>query len=152
MNVLVPVRLDDRSHPRFSHTHETMSMLSRPHGIDSHTGTSISPVLESDRERNPGSQLSVQLGLGGSGTDGSPRDEVRDELRGDGVEQFGTDGHTHRGDVDHEFTGESKTFVDLERVVDIGVAEGGRGNYEKLGLSSCASSKENTGKLCPGLT
>jgi hypothetical protein len=122
MDVLVPVRLDDRSHPSLGHTHETMRMLGRPHGIDGHTGTPIRPVLEPDRERDTRGQLPVQLGLGGSSSDGSPGDEVRDELRGDGIEQFGTDGHAHRGDVDHEFTGESETFVDLERVVDVGVA------------------------------
>ena len=64
----------------------------------------------------------MQLGFGGSGSDGTPGDEVRDELRRDGIEEFGSDGHAHRGDVPHEFSSESETLVNLERVVDIRVA------------------------------
>jgi hypothetical protein len=124
VNVLVPARLDDRGHTSLCHTHEAMRMLGRTHRVDRHTGRPIGPVLESDRERDTGSQFSVELRFGRSSSDSTPRDEVRDELGGDGIEEFGTDGHAHRGDVPHELSGESETLVDLERVVDIGVATG----------------------------
>jgi hypothetical protein len=57
--ILVSVRLDNSSHSILGHSHETMSMLGTAHSIDRDSRTPVSPVLESDRERNTGSELSM---------------------------------------------------------------------------------------------
>jgi len=151
-----------------------------PHGVDGNADRAIGAVLEADRERDTRSELTiaakgrvgasaqfkgrsitgedapVELRLGRPGADGSPRDEVSDELRPvdqgrgrhvtvrsgqrvrranshvreehgrDGVEQLAADGHAGRGDVDQQLTGNPEALVDLERIVKVGVAVGQR--------------------------
>lgn len=88
MDILVTVGLDNGSVSILGDSNKAMSMLGTSHGINRHTRGSIGSILESDRETSTRCQLSVKLGFSGSGTNGSPRDEVRDELRRNGVEKF----------------------------------------------------------------
>ena len=64
-------------------------------------------VLETDREGDTGGELAVELGLGGTSADSTPRDEVSDVLGRDGVEKLGSDGDTEVGKVAQEFTSEA---------------------------------------------
>lgn len=82
----------------------------------------------------------MELRLGGSGTDSTPTNEVGDKLRAkdrgldpsgetklahipNSVKELTTDGHTHGVDVAQELPSHSKTLVDLEGTVDIGVID-----------------------------
>jgi hypothetical protein len=63
----------------------------------------------------------VDLRLGGASTDSTPRDQVGDVLRRDGVEKFTGGRDTHVGEFEKETTGETKTLVDLEAAVELRV-------------------------------
>ena len=105
MNILVTGCLDDGGKTLLGNTHEGMGIGSRLHGIDSDTNASVSScekhkepgtkwiqqlltILEANREGNTRSELTVELGLGGTSTDGTPRDEVSNVLGGDSVEEL----------------------------------------------------------------
>lgn len=45
-------------------------------------------VLEANRERHTRGEFTVELRLGGTSTDGTPRDEVGDVLRRDGIKKL----------------------------------------------------------------
>lgn len=65
--VLVTLGSDNGSKTVLGNTHEVMGVGGRKHGVDGHTQSTVGTVLEADWERQTRSQLSVQLGLGGSG-------------------------------------------------------------------------------------
>jgi hypothetical protein len=111
----------DGSKTLLGYTHEVVLRSSSTNGIDSDAQVAIRAVLESHREGKAGGQLTVQLGFGGSGANGTYGDTVGQELRRDGVEHFTGDGHAARGEVDEHLSRNTKTLVDLERRVDIGV-------------------------------
>lgn len=81
----------------------------------------VCSVLEADGEGDAAGELTVQLRLGGAGTDRAPGDEIRDVLWGDGVEQLGADGDAQVGQVAKQLAGDADTLVDLEGAVNIGV-------------------------------
>lgn len=78
-------------------------------------------VLEPDRERDTGRELTVKLRLGGTGTDSTPGDEVSDVLGGDGVEKLGSNRNAQVGEIAQELTSEAETFVDLEGSIEVWV-------------------------------
>ena len=49
-----------------------------------------------------------------------PTYQVRDELRGDGIQKFTTDRDTRLGELAEELACDSETLIDLERSIDIG--------------------------------
>lgn len=49
----------------------------------------------------------MKLGLGSTSTDGTPRDEISDVLRGDGVEKLGPNGDAKAGEIAQELTSEA---------------------------------------------
>ncbi len=65
----------------------------------------------------------MQLTLRRAHTNRAPRDEVRDELRRDGIEEFAAGGNAEVGDVAEELAGEAETGVDLEGAVDVWVVD-----------------------------
>jgi len=81
VDVLVSGGLDDSSQTLLGDTHESMGVGGRLHGIDSNTDASVGPVLETDREGDTGSELTVELGLGGTCSNSTPRDEIGNVLR-----------------------------------------------------------------------
>ena len=99
VDVLVSGGLDDSSQTLLGDTHESMGVGGRLHGIDSNTDASVGPcierykreeqsasssvlaVLETDREGDTGSELTVELGLGCTRSNGTPRDEIGNVLR-----------------------------------------------------------------------
>jgi len=80
MNILVSGGLDDGGETLLSNTHEGVGIGGRLHSINGDTDTSVSTILESDREGDTGGELTVKLRLGGTSTDSTPGDEVSDVL------------------------------------------------------------------------
>lgn len=80
MTIWVPARSDDTSHSLTVDTHKVVRVRSGLHGVNGNTDTSVGTVLETDGEGGTRSKFSVELGLGGTGTDSSPSDTVGNEL------------------------------------------------------------------------
>ena len=66
--------------------------------LDAPTGT----VFETDRCRDPGGEFAVDLALRGAGSDRAPADQVSNELRADGVEEFRSGRDSQFGEVEQE--------------------------------------------------
>jgi hypothetical protein len=81
--VTIPItrRTDDRGHTLRVDTHEVVRVAGRLHSVDSDRDGTVRAVLEADGEGGTRSELAVELGFGGSRTDGTPGDQVGDELR-----------------------------------------------------------------------
>lgn len=65
----------------------------------------------------------MQLTLRRASTNSAPGDEVRDELRRDGIEEFAAGGDAEVGDIAEELAGEPEAGVDLEGTVDVWVVD-----------------------------
>ena len=61
-------------------------------GVDGDGDVAVGAVFEAHGDRETGSELTVHLGFGGSGTDCTPRDEIGDVLGRDGIEELGSRG------------------------------------------------------------
>ena len=96
--VLVTLGAGDGSQTLLSDTHEVMLSSGSANGVNSNAEATVCTVLEADGERQTRGQLTVKLGLGGSGTDGTDRDTVGKELGGDGIEHFGSNWHSSAGE------------------------------------------------------
>jgi len=88
-----------------------------------YTGRLVFTVLEADRERDTRGELTVELRLSGTSTDGTPRDEVSDVLGRDGVEKLGSNGVTEASKVAQELTSKAQILVNLESSVEIWVID-----------------------------
>jgi hypothetical protein len=128
----VAAGLGDSGQALLGYTHEVVLRSSGANGVDGNSEATVGAVLEAHRERQTRSQLAVELGLGGTGTDGSKRDEVGKELRRDGVQHLGGNGHALAGKVAEELAGDTETLVDLEGLIDIRVVD------QALPANSCA--------------
>ena len=69
-------------------------------GVDGDLHVAGGAVFEADRAGDAGDELAVDLALGGARADGSPADEAGDVLRRDHVEELGSGGHAHLGEVE----------------------------------------------------
>src|SRR5437763_861030 len=67
--------------------------------------------------------LPVDLALRGAGADGSPGDQVGDELGSDRVEELATRGQPELDQIEEELPRQPQAFVDGERVVEMGVVD-----------------------------
>jgi hypothetical protein len=121
--VLVSGSLCDGSKTLLGDTHEVVLGSSRANGINGNTQATVGAVLETHGERQTGGKLSVQLRLGGTGANGTERDEVGKELGRDGVEHFAGNGHALAGQVAEELAGDAQTLVDLVALVEVGVVD-----------------------------
>jgi hypothetical protein len=128
----VAAGLGDSGQALLGHTHEVVLRSSGANGVNGNSKTTVGTVLEAHRERETRSQLTVELGLGGTGTDGTERNEVCEELRRDGVQHLGGNGHALAGKVTEELAGDTETLVDLEGLIDIRVVD------QALPANSCA--------------
>jgi len=123
VHVAVTARLDDGGETLFGDTHEGVGVGGGAHRVDGDTDAAVGTVLEADGERDTTCQLTVELRFGGTGTDGSPADEVSDVLRADGIQELGADGDTEIGEVAKEFASDAETLVDVEGAVEVGVVD-----------------------------
>lgn len=92
-------------------------------GINGDAEVTVGTVLETNGEREARGKLTVQLGLGGAGTNSTDGNAVGQELRRDGIKHLASNGHASSGKVDKELARHTQTLVDLERRVDIGVVD-----------------------------
>lgn len=129
--VLVSSRPGDGSQTLLCYTHEVVLCGSRTNSVDGHCQPSIGSVLESNGEGETRGKLTVQLGLCCARTDSAKRDEVREELWGDGVEHLRGNGHAGRCEVDEQLARDAETLVDLVALVNVGVVD------ETLPANSC---------------
>ena len=121
--ILVSGGLCDGSKTLLGNTHEVVLGSSRADSVNSNTQAAVGTVLEAHRERQTRGKLSVQLRLGGTGADGTERDEIGKELRRDGVEHFAGNGHALAGQVAEELARDAQTLVDLVALVKVGVVD-----------------------------
>ena len=70
-----------------------------------------------------GDQLAVDLALGGARADGAPADQAGDVLRRDHVEELGSGGHAHLGQVQQQVARLAQAVVDLVGLIEIGVVD-----------------------------
>jgi len=100
-----------------------VGVLDGANGVHGDVEGAVGAVLETDGERQTGGQLTVDLGLGGTGTDCAEGQTIGKELGGDRVQHFTSDGHALVGQVDEELAGDAQTLVDVEAVVEIRVVD-----------------------------
>jgi hypothetical protein len=74
----------------------------------------------------------MNLRLSGTGTNGTPRNQVRGVLRTDGIEKFTSSRKTQLVYIKKQTTSNPKPFVDLEAPVEIGIVD------EAFPANSCA--------------
>lgn len=111
---IVSVCLDNSTDALFGYGEEDVLRRGGFDGINGNGDASVCTIFESDGHRQTRAQLAVDLGLGGSCADCTPRDEVGSVLGRDGVEEFGSGGKTEIVDFEKEASGETETLVDLE--------------------------------------
>ena len=134
--VLVAGRLGDGCQALFGHTQEAVRVGGRADCVNGHGEVAVGAVLVADGEGQARCQLTVQLGLGGPGANGTQRDQVGQVLRGNGVEHLTGDGQAGVGQVDVQLAGHAETLVNVVGLVDIRVvdqalpADGGAGLLE----------------------
>lgn len=92
-------------------------------GVDGDGEVAVCAVLVADGETETGSKLTVQLGLGCAGTNGTEGDQIGEVLGGDGVEHLAGDGHTQACEIGIELTGYTETLVDVVGLVDVRVVD-----------------------------
>lgn len=121
--VLVSTCPGNGSETLLGHTHEVVLCGGGANGVDGNSQAAISAVLEANGERETGSKLTVQLGLSGACSDGAEGDEIREKLRGDGVEHLRGNGHARGCEVNVELAGDAEALVDLVALIDIRVVD-----------------------------
>lgn len=97
--MLVPGGSRDGGKALFRHAHEVVAGGRGANGVDGDAQTAVGAVLEAHGEGEARGQFAVQLGFGGAGANGAKRDEVGEELRGDGVEHLRGDGDAGGGEI-----------------------------------------------------
>lgn len=80
MTVPVTGCADDGGHALRVDTHEVVRMARRLHSVDGDRDGTVRAVLEADGEGGARGELTVELGLRRPRTDGTPGDQVGDEL------------------------------------------------------------------------
>lgn len=65
----------------------------------------------------------MQLALGGTCANGSPADEVRDELGRHGVEELAAGGQAELVDLGEQFARDAQSLVDVEGAVEVRVVD-----------------------------
>lgn len=134
--VLVTSGLGNGSQTLLGHTEEAVRVSSGADGVNGDGETTVGSILETNGEGQTGGQLTVQLGLGGAGTDGTEGDQIGQVLWGDGVQHLASDGETGAGQVNVELARNAQTLVDLVGLVHVRVvdetlpADGGTGLFE----------------------
>lgn len=134
--VLVTPGGGDGENTLLGDTHEVVGAAGRLDRVDGDTDVTVSTVLEANGETQTTAELTVELGLGGSGTNGTQTEQVSQVLGGNSVEHLSSNGDTRVGEVSVELTSNTKTLVDVEGIVHIRVvdetlpANGGTGLLE----------------------
>lgn len=132
--VLVARGLGDGCQTLLGDTQETVGVSGSANGVNGNRQVPIRAVLVSNWETETGSKLTVQLRLGGTGSNGTKRDEVGQVLWRDGVQHFTGNGHAGAGQVGVELTGDAQTLVDVVGLVNVRVVDQTLPSYGRTGL------------------
>lgn len=112
-------------------------VVTAAHGLEGVHGSvdrAVGSVLEADGERQSRSKLTVELGLGGAGTDGTDTDQISSVLGRDCVKHLAGDGDAKMGDVRQELASNLHTLVDVVAIVNIGVVDDSLPAHSGTGL------------------
>ena len=130
--VVVSGGAGDGGETLFGDTHEVVGVCGGEDRVDGNRQGAISAVLESNRERHTGGELTMQLALSCARTDSSNGQAIGEELGGNGIEHLARNWNPHVREVDEQSAGDAQTLVDLVRLIDIGVVD------ESLPANGCA--------------
>ena len=84
--------LDDTAEAALADGEEDVRPARSTACVDGDADGAVGRVLEASGHGEGGGQLTVDLRLGGAGTDGTPGDEVGGVLRRDGIEELAASG------------------------------------------------------------
>lgn len=121
--VLVARGLSDSGQALLGDTQETVGVGSSANGVNSNRQVTIRAVLVTNGETQTRSELTVQLRLGGTGTNGTKGDKVGKVLRRNGVKHLTGNRHTGAGEVGVELTGDAQALVDVVGLVKVRVVD-----------------------------
>src|SRR5690606_24023956 len=93
------------------------------HGVECNLDVAAGAVLEADGAGEARHHFAVDLGFRGTGTNGSPGDEVRNVLRGGHVEEFAGSRQAEIVDLKQERAGEVQAFCDVQAAIEIGIVD-----------------------------
>lgn len=100
-----------------------MGVSGGANGVNGDGEVAVCAVLVADGETETGGKLTVQLGLGCAGTNGTEGDQIGEVLGGDGVKHLAGNGHTQACEISIEFTGHAETLVNVVGLVDVRVVD-----------------------------
>src|SRR6185436_7306260 len=92
-------------------------------GVDRALEVAPGAVLEADRHGEAARHLAMGLALGGAGTDRGPRDEVREELRGDRIEELRAGRQPECADVEEQAAGEAEAGLHVMGAVEVRIVD-----------------------------
>ncbi len=102
---------------------EMMRVPGRLHGFDGDEHRPARPVLEAHRHRQPARQLAMNLAFGRSRANGSPRHQVRDELRRDRIEELRPARQAHLRQRAQQAARHAQPVIDVEASVEVGIVD-----------------------------
>src|SRR5579885_2312066 len=98
-------------------------MSSGEHGFNGNVDVAGRAVLETHSTREPADELTMNLALRSPSANRSPADEPGQILRRNHVEELGAGGDAHFGEIEEEMAGDTQTFVDVVRFVEVGIVD-----------------------------
>ena len=120
-SVLITGGLGNGGQTLLGDTQETMRVGSSANGVNGNCQVTVRAVLVTNGETQARSELTVQLRLGGTGTNGTKGNKVGKVLGRNGVEHLTSNGHAGAGEVCVELTGNAQALVDVVGLVKVGV-------------------------------
>lgn len=121
--VLVALGARNSSKTLLCHTHEVMFRSRGTNCVNRNSQVAICSILETHGERQARSQLTVQLRLGGSRSNRTNRDTVRQELGADGIQHLARNRHPTARQINKHLPADPQSLVDLETLVDVWVVD-----------------------------
>ena len=118
----------------FCHTHEVMLCSCGTNRVNGNSQRAICTIFETNRKREAAGKLTVELRLGGSGADGTERNQVGQELRRDCVQHLAGNRHARAGEIDEQLPGDTEPFVDFEGLVNVRVVDQPLPAHRRAGL------------------
>ena len=115
---------------------EAVRVARRDHGVVGDVQAAIGSVLEADGHGEAAGKLPVGLALAGAGSDGGPGEQVRHELRHEGVEQLAGAGQGQLVDLQQQPACQRQAGGHVAALVEVRVvyeplpAHGGAGLFE----------------------
>ncbi|MEN9635858.1 MAG: hypothetical protein RL077_4262 [Verrucomicrobiota bacterium] len=98
-----------------------LGLRGRLDGVDRGVEGAVGAVLETEGHGETARHLAVSLGFRGAGADGTPAHQIRDILRGDGIEEFCSGGQAEIEDVAEEGAPEAETGGDIVGTIKVGI-------------------------------